>query len=232
VDPELLETLRADLARDFEVPGRSAERLVHACCEATAVSGAGISLMTDGEHHGTLGASDATSSVVEELQFTLGEGPCIDTYVTGEPVLEPHLREPGEARWHDFSGPALAAGVEAIFGFPLVVGDVRLGALDLYVDRPWVLTAQQYADAVTVADVAAQSILTLQSRAAPGELAVELEASAALRSVVHQASGMVAVQLDISVEDALTRLRGYAHDAARPINDVARSIVARELRLE
>jgi hypothetical protein len=84
--------------------------------------------------------------VVEELQFTLGEGPCIDTFTSGAPVLEPHLRDPDQVRWHEFSGPALAAGVEAILGFPLVVGGVLLGALDLYVDHPWVLTAEQYAE--------------------------------------------------------------------------------------
>jgi len=150
----------------------------------------------------------------------------------GTPVLEPHLRDPDEVRWHEFSGPALAAGVEAIFGFPLVVGGVRLGALDLYVDRPWELTDEQYADAVAMADVAANAILALQSRADPGALAVELETGVQLRSVVHQASGMVAVQLDIPVADALARLRAYAYSEDASIDDVARAVVNRELRLE
>jgi hypothetical protein len=147
-------------------------------------------------------------------------------------VLEPHLREPDHVRWHEFAGPALAAGVEAIFGFPLIVDGARLGALDRYVDHPWVLTAEQYADAVTMADVAAHAILTLQSRAEPGALAVDLETGALLRSVVHQASGMAAVQLGIPDADALARIRAHAYSQGRPINDVARAVVARELRLE
>jgi len=179
-----------------------------------------------------MGASDAAIAVVEELQFTLGEGPCIDTFTSGTPVLEPHLRDPDEVRWHEFSGPALAAGVEAIFGFPLVVGGVRLGALDLYVDHPWELTDEQYADAVAMADVVANAILALQSRAQPGSLAVELETGVQLRSVVHQASGMVAVQLDIPVADALARLRAHAYSEDASIDDVARAVVDRELRLE
>jgi hypothetical protein len=231
MDPELLTTLRADLARASDGAG-SGERLVRACADATEVTGAGIMLMMDGEHRGTLGATDGAITVVEDLQFTLGEGPCIDTYTSGEPVLEPHLREPDEVRWHEFSGPALAAGVEAIFGFPIIAGDVRLGALDLYVDHPWVLTAEQHADAVIMADVVAQAILSLQSRADPGALAIELETGAQLRSVVHQASGMLAVQLDVPVADALARLRAFAYAEDRPINDIARAIVGRQLRLE
>lgn len=220
------------LHRDLGAGAGSGARLVQACRDATDVTGAGIMLMADGQHRGTVGASDAAIAVVEELQFTLGEGPCIDTFTSGAPVLEPHLRDPDEVRWHQFSGPALAAGVEAIFGFPLVVGGVRLGALDLYVDHPWVLTDEQYADAVAMADVAANAILALQSRADPGALAVELETGVQLRSVVHQASGMVAVQLDIPVADALARLRAYAYSEDASIDDVARAVVNRELRLE
>jgi hypothetical protein len=232
MDPELLATLRVDLERSSDSRSGPGGHLVRACLDATAVTGAGIMLMIDGEHRGTLGATDDAITVVEELQFTLGEGPCIDTYTSGEPVLEPHLREPDEVRWHEFSGPALAAGVEAIFGFPLIVGHVRLGALDLYMDHPWALTAEQHADAVIMAEVVARAILSLQARADPGALAVELETGARLRSVVHQASGMLAVQLDISVADALARLRAHAYSEDRPINEIARAIVARELRLE
>jgi len=231
MDPELLTTLRADLARVSDGAG-SGERLVRACVDATEVTGAGIMFMVDGEHRGTLGATDVAITVVEDLQFTLGEGPCIDTYTSGEPVLEPHLREPDEVRWHEFSGPALAAGVEAIFGFPIVAGDVRLGALDLYVDHPWVLTPEQHADAVIMSHVVADAILSLQSRADPGGLTADLETGARLRSVVHQASGMLAVQLDIPVADALARLRAFAYAEDRPINEVARAIVGRQLRFE
>jgi hypothetical protein len=232
VEPGFLHDLREDLARDLDAGEGSGPRLVRACLDATDVTGAGIMLMAGGEHRGTVGASDAAIALVEDLQFTLGEGPCIDSYATGRPVLEPNLRDPDEVRWHEFSGPALAAGVEAIFGFPLVVGGVRLGALDLYVDHPWVLTAEQYADALTMAELVAVTILTMQSQADPGDLATGLESGMLLRSVVHQATGMIAVQLGIPVTHALARLRGHAFAEQRPINEVARAVVARELRLE
>lgn len=69
-------------------------------------------------HHGSLGSSNEVSDLVEELQFTLGEGPCVDAYDTGRPVSEPDLADPTALRWAAFSAPALDAGVRAVFAFP------------------------------------------------------------------------------------------------------------------
>ena len=122
--------------------------------------------------------------------------------------------------------------MRAVFGFPLHVGAVRLGALNLYRDRPGPLTDEQHADALVMADVAAQAVLVLQANAPPGQLAAELEAGADFQYVVHQASGMVAVQLDVSVAEALMRLRAYAFGNGRPLTEVARDVVARTLRFD
>ena len=176
--------------------------------------------------------TDDISKVVEELQYALGEGPCVDAHQLGRPVLEPDLAEPSTPRWAAFTGPALDAGVRAIFGFPLRVGAVRLGALNLYCDRPGPLTAEQHADALVAADVATHAILALQANAPPGQLAVELETGSDFRYVVHQATGMVAVQLDVSVGHALIRLRAYAFGNERPLEDVAHDVVARVLRFD
>ena len=231
MDADFLRALGEGLAHDLEVGHGSGNRLVEACVEATQVTGAGIMLMVDGEHRGTLSTSDAAIAVVEELQFTLGEGPCVDTCTTGRPVLEANLRHPEQVRWQGLSGPALDAGVEAIFGFPLTVGTLRIGALDLYSDRPRPLSPAQFANALDMADIVAHTILELQAHAAPGALAGELEAATGLRMVVHQAAGMLAVQLDISVADALSTIRAHAFSTAIPIDRVGRSIVNRELRL-
>ena len=112
------------------------------------------------------------------------------------------------------------------------MGSTRLGALDLYTDRPGDLRPEQFSDAVAMADIAAHAILDLQADAAPGALASELDRGANLRSVVHQASGMVSVQLDVPVDDALARLRAHAFAVGRPIHDVAQDVVRRKLRLE
>jgi hypothetical protein len=207
-------------------------RLCEVGAEVTGMSGAGIMLMSGDVPRGSLCTTDKVSAVIEDLQYTLGEGPCVDAYHQDRPVLEPDLAAPATPRWVAFSGPALDAGVRAVFGFPLQVGAVRLGALNLYRDQPGPLTDHQHADALVMADIAAQAVLVLQADTPPGKLAVALDASADFHFVVHQAAGMVAAQLDVSVAHALIRMRAYAFGNNRPLTEVAHEVVARELRFD
>ena len=177
-------------------------------------------------------SSNAVSALIEELQYTLGEGPCIDAHQENRPVLEPDLAKPATPRWLAFTPPAVAAGARGVFGFPLQVGGVRLGALNLYRDRPGRLSDNQYADSLVLAGVAAQAVLTMQAHAPPGALSTELEEGANFRFVVHQASGMLSVQLAVSVGEALARLRAYAFANDVLLTDVAEAIVARKLRID
>ena len=196
------------------------------------MSGAGVMLMSGDVPRGSLCTTNKVSALIEQLQYDLGEGPCVDAHNQDRPVLEPDLAHPATPRWMAFSGPAVEAGVRAVFGFPLQVGAVRLGALNLYSDRPGALSDDQHADALVMADVAAQAVLVLQADAPPGKLAAELEAGADFHYVVHQASGQVAAQLDISVGQALIRLRGHAFGNNRPLREVAEDVVAGRLRFD
>jgi hypothetical protein len=205
-------------------------RLCQVCAEVTCLSGAGIMLMSGDEPRGSLCTSNQVSGIIERLQFDLGEGPCVDAYQQFRPVLEPDLVDPLTPRWPAFSEPAVAAGVRAIFGFPLQVGAARLGALNLYSDQPGQLSYEQHADALVMADIAAQVVLVLQADAPPGRLSAELEAGADFHYVVHQASGMVAAQLEVSVGQALVRLRAYAFGNDLPLRQVAQDVVDRRLR--
>ncbi|MGY6500039.1 MAG: GAF and ANTAR domain-containing protein [Acidimicrobiales bacterium] len=232
MDPGRLAALLLDIVEDRRTGSDVGARLCDTCVEVLDVSGAGIMLMSDGEHRGTLGVSNAVMTVVEDLQFTLGEGPCIDAHVSAQPVLEPDLRNPTVNRWPAFAGPAVTAGVRAVFGFPLGTGVANLGALDLYLDRPGDLRSDQLSDAVEMAEVISTTVLALQADAAQGGLPGQLEDAVHHHAVVHQASGMVSAQLDIGVADALVRIRAEAYTANRPVNDVARDIVERRLRLE
>jgi GAF domain len=205
------------------------DRLCATCAVLTGVSGAGIMLMPDDVAQGSLCTTDPTSALIEQVQYTMGEGPSLEAHGQGRPVLEPDLAGAGSGRWAGFAEPVLAAGVGAVFGFPLRVGAARLGALNLYRDRPGDLTDEQHADALVLADVAAEVILLLQARAPAGTLADELARSAELHVVVHQAAGMVAVQLGIGVADSLVRLRAHAFAAGIPLQKVAEDVVGRRL---
>lgn len=181
---------------------------------------------------GSVCTSDEVSALIEDLQYVLGEGPCVDAWREDQPVLEPDLADPRERRWPAFTPPAVEAGVRAVFGFPLQVGVVRLGALNLYRDRLGPLSDEQHEDALVMAGVAARAVLAMQAGAPPGALAAELEVGGDFQLVVHQASGMVAVQLGVTVGEALVRLRAHAFASDRLLAEVARDVVDRRLRFD
>jgi GAF domain-containing protein len=208
------------------------KRLCLVSAEVTGSTGAGIMLMAGDAPQGSLCTTDDRSALIEESQFALGEGPCVDAYNQDRPVLEPDLAHPAQAHWLAFSGPVVACGVQAIFGFPLHIGQVRLGALNLYRDHTGSLTDEQHADAVAMADIITRAVLAMQAKAPPGQLASELAAGADFEYVVHQAAGMVAAQLNVSVGQALIRLRAYAFGNDRPLRQVAQDVVERRLRFD
>ncbi len=199
--------------------------------QIAGVSGAGVMLMSGDIPRGSLCATDAVSQVIEELQYMLGEGPCIDAYQQDQVVSEPDLAHPVTRRWVAFTPSALKAGARAVFGFPMRVGTVRLGALNLYRDQPSPLSDDQHADALVMADVAARWVLETQAGASADAVARALEISADFHFAVHNAAGMVSVQLGTSVAEALIRLRAYAFSNDRPLAEVAQDVIARKLRL-
>ncbi len=211
--------------------GWSSARLCGACPGIVGVNGAGVMLMSGDIPRGSLCTTDKVSHLIEDLQYTLGEGPCIDAYQHDTVVAEPDLAHPVTRRWPAFTPPALRAGVRAVFGFPLRVGTVRLGALNLYRERPGPLTGDQHANALVVADVAARWVLEAQAGAPPETVAEDLAVGADFHFSVHNAAGIVSVQQGVSVTEALIRLRAFAFCSDRLLADVAQDVIARTLRL-
>jgi len=178
-------------------------------------------------------SSDEVVSELEELALTLGEGPCVDAF-TGGPALVADLRfAECRTRWPAFAPAAVEAGVRAIFALPLQVGGVRLGSMDLYRKEPGALDRERLADALLLADTACA--LLLDARAGPvgdgaGADRRWPERAGPHHPEVHQATGMITVQLGVTAAVALIRLRAYAFANDRHLREVAADIVARRLR--
>ncbi|MEZ0096132.1 GAF and ANTAR domain-containing protein [Streptacidiphilus sp. EB129] len=164
--------------------------------------------------------SSTLSRRFEDLQFTLGHGPAAEAARTGLPVLEPDLRLVRVQRWDLLPAEAELLPVRAVFSFPLVLGAIQLGALTAVREAAGALTDSQTQDALALA--AALTARYLDHWEPPQTLS---------RAVVHQAVGMLSVQLALSLADSLLRLRAYAYHSGRPISDVSHDIVTRKLRL-
>jgi len=200
--------------------------LAAGCAHEAGVDGCGVSVRDSSGNTLTMHATDTVAAALEDLQLTLGEGPCVDVATSGSPVLVSDLRDRSEGvadRWPVFLTEASGLGVRAVFAFPVCVGAVFLGAVDLYRAAPGSLNESQLAATLTTVDTIGHHLLGVDDPAAGG-------GSSSYSLTVHQAAGMVMVQLGSTIEEALMRLRGTAYAAERPVGEVAIDVVAGLIR--
>ncbi|BAL86055.1 hypothetical protein AMIS_8350 [Actinoplanes missouriensis 431] len=207
------------------------QRVCLAAVEALSATGSGISVMTGDGTRGACAASDPWSERVEELQFVLGEGPCIDAFAARRPVLTPDLSDAGRYRWPFYGPAARDDGVRAVFAFPLQVGAARLGVMDIFRDRAGPLNGVELQTAFTLTEVTVGALLDMEQREAgrDGDAGI-LDVSR--RAELFQAQGMVMMQLGVSIGEALARMRAHAFARNRRLENVARDVVERRLRFD
>jgi hypothetical protein len=235
-----------------------AGRICRACVTGLDVEGAAVSLLTTSVHRETLSATDPTAATLEDLQFTLGEGACIEAAQSGRPVLIPDLDDHAlTGRWPVFAAAvAEQTEVRALFALPLQLGTINLGVLDLYRTTPGPLRGHELRDVVAAIDVTTFMLLLasgrtdddhltdgqhvdgeqISGRYADGDREQVYPSNGAWwdglssdRVEVHQATGMVLAQLGVPAQDAFVRLRAHAFAALRPLAEVARDVVVRRL---
>lgn len=207
------------------------EDLCQRCVQDVAVDGGGVSLVSAAGHRATVCATDDVAAVIEERQFTLGEGPCVDAVGSLSPVLIADLQEASEGvsgRWPGFLHAVEAVGVRATFAFPLRIGAIALGAVDLYRLAPGELSAAQLRAALLAADALAVALLDLTL--ADGQAVDDARDHSGYRMQVHAAAGMAMVQLGSTIDQALLRLRATAYASGRRIEEVAADVVDGRLR--
>ncbi|MBN9099899.1 MULTISPECIES: GAF and ANTAR domain-containing protein [unclassified Pseudonocardia] len=221
------------MVRDGDDERALAGRICRACVDGLDVDGAAISLFTAHDSRQTLWATDAVAELLEELQFALGQGACMEAATTGRPVLVADVHRPADTvRWPIFAAAVVdQTPVRALFALPLQWGAVNLGVLDLYRATPGGLSDPQWRDARGAVDTAALMILGLRTDPDAGVDGAGgwLDHTTGHRAEIHQATGMVLAQLGIGPTDALARLRGHAFAHQRPLIDVARDVVARRM---
>ena len=201
------------------------------------IDAAAISLVFEGGTSGTLGSSGASARSYDELQFTLGEGPCLDAVALRAPILVSDLTNLDDNRWPVYGPAMLDLKIRGIFAVPVVLAGEHVGALDLFRARPGVLDGEEIAGAVLAAALASIPLLDLMD--ADLQAAVNdpnsdawAELSALSRAEVSQATGMLVAQLNVEPAAALVRLRAHAYATGCSATDVARDILDRRLRLE
>ncbi len=209
----------AALERSSHPPERFSDPFV----EFLPVSGAAVSTLGDILGSETLSASDVHAARLDEVQFDLGEGPCWDAMRSVQPVVEASLQTAGRERWPSFAAAVEQEPVTSIFAFPLVVGTLKLGAVDLYSVDPVQLDAHDSQRASALAGVIGRHILRDALSGGDGSDIQDLNPRS--RRTIHQATGFVLAQLGTSPDDALLIIQGHAFASSLPMMDVASDII-------
>lgn len=230
-----------------DIVGRGDNQAPRRICEASVamlgVDHAAISVRSAPDRREPMWAGDAVAADLDDLRFTLGEGPCVEAFTNRAPVLVADLDD-GPHRWPVFADAARTRGVRAVFVLPLQVGAVAVGVLELSRDTPGMLSDGELAGALHAADAALWTLIGLHhggqgvngqgvnGQGANGQGAcLDWPPGALHRTEVYQATGMVTEQLAASPGVALSVLRAYAFLHGRDIGDVARDVVERRIRM-
>ncbi len=200
-------------------------RLCQACRHVLGVSGTGLTLMA-GTSTGPLCATSDEVGALEEVQYTAGEGPCREAFNSRRTVSAPLLDDAAFARWPSFVEAARRYGIGAVFAYPMTSKGRPVGVMTLYQRAPGGLSVQQHEDSVALAEVLTETVLSLQRQADPGELGPGLDGAGSYRAEIHQAVGMLAVQLGIPIDDAMIRLRAHALANDVALSELSVDIVA------
>lgn len=224
------------------------DKLCEQAARGAAADGAALAVVTRDAHTRDLVyATDSDAVRLDELQFTLGEGPCLDAYLDGEPQFHPDLDSiTGTSRWPTFAAEATALGVHSLFAFPVPSAQRStepFGVLELYRRTAGSLTRDQHAVAESAAAAIGRRLQTNWQehcvRYGSTTEAIDASAGAAqndtdpfTRTQIHVAAGILAVHLNTRPDHALDRLRAHSYSTGRRISAVAADIIARRLILD
>ena len=200
--------------------------LATACVDHAGVDGCGVSIRDISANPVMVHATNAVAAAIEDLQLTLGEGPCVEVARSGAAVMAADLADQAEGMpgngWPVFRTEVTSLGVGAVFAFPMLVGPVALGVVDLYRTTPGAMSNAQLTSTLATVDSMGRHLLEVDDDGS--------QRNSSLSLVVHQAAGVVMVQLDSSIEEALVRLRASAYAAGRPVADIAADVVRGDIR--
>lgn len=181
----------------------------------------------------TVTGGDSLTSVMDERQMVLGDGPTVSAIRESTPMILADTKGMLEQqRWPVFCDEAAKHGVRGVLSFPIFTGAIRLGALTSYWTEPHSPTPSEYSDGALLADVALEAILNDLAGVSLDVALSELGQDVQHHILIQQAAGMVSEQLSVPILEAMVRIRSVAYSSQRQLIDVAQAIISRQETLE
>ncbi|NEN05429.1 GAF and ANTAR domain-containing protein [Diaminobutyricibacter tongyongensis] len=197
--------------------------------DALPVSHAAVSTLGPPFGSETVCASDDEAARLDELQIDFGIGPGWDALATKAPSIDFDQHDESTSRWPLLQEAIGRAGIHAVYAFPLTFGPLNVGAVDLYATTPAPMTPALISQALVLADVVATQVVRLAMHRLPVTDDDNWEKADFSRREVHQATGMIIAQMQLSADNALALLRAHAFASGRTVRETAADLVGRRM---
>ncbi|MDQ1620374.1 MAG: hypothetical protein QOE19_2943 [Actinomycetota bacterium] len=204
--------------------------LAERCVDLLDVSAAGLMLADQTGVLRLAAASTERARLLELFELQNEEGPCLECFATGDPVLAADLggsRDPSP--WPRFASETRAAGFRSVAALPLRLRDETIGALNLFREQPDALSPEEIALGQALADVATIGILQERGVRRREVLAQQLQSALNSRIVIEQAKGVIAERTGVDMDDAFRLLRRAARSRHEHLSDTAVKVVTGRL---
>ena len=214
----------ADLRATAVTVEEALDRVVESADALFGVDGTALMLVDRDQVLRNLAASDRRAALLEELQATHGEGPCVDAFDDKQPVSADDLAR--EARWPAFAPDAARRHLLAVLASPIPYSEQAVGVVAVFAAEPHPWTEAEREAIVAFTDLVALLILNAMEATERGRLAAELQVALDSRVVIEQAKGVLVGRHGLTTRQAFERLRRQARDQRRPLPEVARAVVS------
>lgn len=204
--------------------------LVDTCRDVLDTTAAGILLADARGELEVVASTSEASRLVEVMQLSAEQGPCIESFRSGRRVSVPDI-EASKDEWWQFRGSALAQGFRSVDALPLRLRDATIGTLNLLRSTPGAAAEDSILAAQAFADVATIGILHERTLRESAILSDQLQAALNSRIIIEQAKGVVSYTRGVSIDEAFTLMREYARSHSMGLSIVAARVVDRSLRL-
>ena len=211
------------LVDDFDVV-ELLTMLADRCVEVLEVSAAGLMLVAPEGDLRVVASSGETMRPLELFEIQAQEGPCLDCFRSGDPVINQDLTTVN-GRWPRFAPEAIEAGFRSVHALPMRLRGKIIGAVNLFRAGQGTLIEADVAAGQALADVATIAILQHRATREAHVLNDQLNYALNSRVVIEQAKGVLAERTGDDMERAFGRLRARARAHNRRLADVAREVV-------
>jgi GAF domain-containing protein len=227
----LLNALRSfaiAMGKNYDIQEVSQQLSEHVAAALDA-RGAGVSVADKSEELRFLTATSQTIVAIEEVQEKYQEGPCVEAFSSQEPKAISDLED--ETEWEPYRARAKEIGLRSVVGYPLSYDGRRLGALNLYDDKPREWTEEELEDIGVFSDMATAYLIRESQLAETTRIAEQLQNALSSRVVIEQAKGVLSVKHQITVDEAFDRLRKHARSKNLSLRNLAQEAVDGEFTL-